>query len=88
MPKLLPESQTNHIKIRVENGGSMKIADEIENLGHLLTIDELARLIRLSPKTLYAKAKAGTIPVTRLSGSLRFDPKLTADWLREQTAAA
>lgn len=65
----------------------MKIANEIEKIDHLLTIDELAALIQFSSKTLYAKVKAGTVPVTRLGGSIRFDPKLIADWLRERTAA-
>jgi excisionase family DNA binding protein len=63
----------------------MTIADKIEKTEHLLTIDQLAALLQFSPKTLYAKAKAGTIPVTRLSGSLRFDPKLIAVWIRDRT---
>jgi excisionase family DNA binding protein len=62
------------------------IADVIENFDHMLTIEELAELIQFAPKTLYSKVKRGSIPVTRLGGSLRFDPKRTADWLRDQTA--
>jgi excisionase family DNA binding protein len=64
----------------------MKIAEKIEKLDHLLTIDELAALTSFSPKTLYSKVKAGTIPTTRISGSLRFDPGLIATWLRAKTA--
>lgn len=63
----------------------MKIADIIEKIDHLLTIDELSYHTGFATKTLYAKAKAGTVPVTRLGGSLRFDPQLIADWLREGT---
>jgi excisionase family DNA binding protein len=64
----------------------MTIADQIEKKDHMLTIEELASMLQFSPKTLYAKVKAGTIPVARLGGSLRFDPKLTSEWLRARTA--
>lgn len=65
----------------------MTIIKRLDGMERMLTIDELANLLALSPKTLYAKAKAGTIPVTRLAGALRFDPALIADWLRDRTAA-
>lgn len=64
----------------------MTIADKIEQIGHLLSPHELAGLTGISRKTLYAKSKAGTIPTTRISGSVKYDPALIADWLREQTA--
>lgn len=63
----------------------MTIADQIEMIDHLLTPTELGKLLGLSRKTLYAKAKAGTIPVTRLGGSIRFDPALIAEYLRDRT---
>jgi len=66
----------------------MTLADKIEKIDHLLTINELAALISLSAKTLYSKVAAGTIPTIRISGSLRFDPVMIADWLRAQTAKA
>jgi hypothetical protein len=37
----------------------------------------------LSPKTIYAKAAAGTIPSVKLAGSLCFDCFVVADWLPE-----
>lgn len=66
----------------------MTIIQRLQKMARMLTVDELAEMLAISPKTLYAKAKAGTIPVTRLAGALRFDPALIADWLQERTATA
>lgn len=52
----------------------------------LLTPDELAGLLVLSPKTLYARVKAGTIPVVRLGSAIRFDPKKICAWIDEHAA--
>lgn len=62
------------------------IAETIEQFGRMLTIEDLALLLALSPKTLYARSKRGSIPVTRIGSSIRFDPYLTAEWVRERTA--
>lgn len=56
--------------------------EQLENLDHLMTVEELANVLQWSPKTLYAKVKTGSVPVTRLSGSLRFNPSRIAAWLR------
>ena len=62
------------------------IADRIEKLDHMLTAEELGGYTGQSRKTIYAKAKAGSIPVTRMDGAIRFDPALIAEYLRENTA--
>lgn len=49
--------------------------------------EELSDLLSVSPKTLYAMASKGRIPVIRIGSSLRFDPKLTADWIEARSIA-
>ena len=49
------------------------------------TVEALADLLEVSPKTLYKMANSGRIPVIRIAGMLRFDPVLVADWLRART---
>jgi Helix-turn-helix domain len=70
----------------IESPAPLPIADVIESFGRMLTVEDLAPLLNSSPKTLYKRAKAGTMPVTRIGGSITFDPVLTAKWLRDQTA--
>lgn len=62
------------------------IADTIESFGRMLTAEDLSELLACSPKTIYSRAKASTMPVTRFGGSIRFDPIATAAWLRSQAA--
>jgi hypothetical protein len=62
------------------------IADTIERFGRMLTVKDLAMLTSESPKTIYARAQRGTQPASRIGSSIRFDPYLTAEWLRSQSA--
>jgi excisionase family DNA binding protein len=65
----------------------MRILENIENLTTLLTVEELGRLLSMSPKTLYKSIKAGRLPAYRLGG-IRLDPHDVADWLRNRHTAA
>ncbi|MDE3018832.1 MAG: helix-turn-helix domain-containing protein [Nitrospirota bacterium] len=47
----------------------------------LLTVDELAKELQVSPSTLYAWAKQGKIPCCTPNGIVRFDPEEIARWL-------
>jgi excisionase family DNA binding protein len=58
----------------------------IERRRKALTVSELAELIHLSTKQIYELVGKGYIPSYRIGGSIRFDPKTTADWLRAQAA--
>jgi hypothetical protein len=49
------------------------------------TAEDLAFLLEMSPKTLYKMAKSERIPAIRIDGMIRFDPALTAAWLRART---
>jgi len=62
------------------------IATIIERHEAMLTVDDLARLLSFKPKTIYAKVAKGTLPATRMDGTIRFDPHTTAEWLRSKSA--
>jgi excisionase family DNA binding protein len=64
----------------------LDLAGRIEAKISAWTAESLADLLELSPKTLYKMANSGRIPVIRIGGTLRFDPLLTAEWLRARTA--
>jgi len=48
---------------------------------------ELAELLGCSGKHIYALAKTGRMPHLRIGGMIRFDPRITANWLRERSVA-
>jgi hypothetical protein len=64
---------------------SPDLASRIEARKSAWTVDDLAFLLEMSPKTLYKMAKSERIPAIRIDGMIRFDPALTAEWLRART---
>ena len=64
---------------------NVDMASRIEAKTSAWTVEDLADLLNVSPKTLYKMANSGRIPVIRIGGMLRFDPVLTANWLRART---
>jgi hypothetical protein len=69
-----------------QNPKPRSIADTIERWGRMLTVKELAHLLAESPKTTYARVKRGSQPATLVGSSIRFDPYVTAKWLRSKSA--
>jgi hypothetical protein len=61
------------------------LASRIEARKTAWTAEGLALLLEISPKTLYKMAKSERIPAIRIDGMIRFDPVLTAEWLRART---
>lgn len=55
----------------------MKIAAEEE----ILTIDEVAKYLKLKPQTVYKWAQEGQIPATKLGKEWRFRKRILDDWL-------
>jgi excisionase family DNA binding protein len=51
----------------------------------MITVAELSDLLAESPKTIYARVNRGAQPATRVGSSIRFDPYLTAQWLRSRS---
>ena len=50
----------------------------------LLAVDEVARLLRVSPKTVYRRVWDGSLPALRLGegfGPLRIDERELSEWL-------
>jgi excisionase family DNA binding protein len=62
---------------------TLSLADQIEQTGHALTADELARVLAVSRITIFKQAKAGRIPSFRIGTCVRFDPRAVANWLRK-----
>ncbi len=56
--------------------------DVFENHKTLLTAKDLARLLAVSEKTVYAWVSDGLIPYYKLQSSIRFDPRAIREWLR------
>ncbi len=48
----------------------------------LLTVEEVAELLRLTPKGVYGLSERGVIPSIKVGGRLRFDPSVVVDWVR------
>jgi excisionase family DNA binding protein len=65
---------------------SIDLATRIERRTSALTTPELADVVHLSPKKIYALAAKRLIPSYRIRGSIRFDPHRVAEWLRSQAA--
>jgi hypothetical protein len=64
------------------------IADRIEAMDHALKVKELASILSWSPTLVYDRARTGRMGrgVIRTGGTVRFDPFLTAEWLRSLSA--
>jgi excisionase family DNA binding protein len=50
----------------------------------LLTSEEAARLLNMSPGWLYGKSKKGEIPRLKLGRSVRYDPSDLRKWIEAQ----
>lgn len=49
---------------------------------HLLTVDEVAAMLRLRPKTIYNMVSQGRIPFRKAGHQLLFDPKEIEAWTK------
>ena len=56
---------------------------ELENL---LTLKEVAKLLRLSPQTLYKMLEQGEIPAVKIGSQWRFDREQLRSWLESHGA--
>lgn len=51
----------------------------------LLNASELAKLLNISPKTVYAYVSRGLIPAIKIESNVRFSPREIRQWLREKS---
>jgi excisionase family DNA binding protein len=65
---------------------ALDIPSQLERRRSALTVKELADAVNLSTKQIYELVAKSYIPSYRIAGSIRFDPKRVADWLRSQAA--
>ncbi|MEM7247941.1 MAG: helix-turn-helix domain-containing protein [Acidobacteriota bacterium] len=54
----------------------------------LLTVKEVAKLLRLSPQTLYKMLENGEIPALRIGKQWRFESQAVRDWLANRGEGA
>ena len=63
--------------------------DDVKLPPPLMTVEELAVLLRTSKGAVYARFARGGIPGgLRLGRTLRFDPRIIAQWLSANSASA
>jgi excisionase family DNA binding protein len=54
--------------------------------GEILTIREVAELLKINEKTAYRLAGEGKIPGFKVGGSWRFDRQEISNWIKRQVA--
>ncbi len=59
-------------------------SDLSDALPSVLTVEEMARLLRVNRKTIYDAVRARTIPSARVGRLLRFNRDAVLQWLRGQ----
>lgn len=52
----------------------------------ILTVAEVAKLLRMHEKTVYDRAGSGVIPCKRIGRSLRFSRRLIMAWMEGKAA--
>jgi excisionase family DNA binding protein len=72
------------ISLRTPGENDLDFLDRLNNLGKLLTVKELARILAISEKTIYSYVARNMIPYLKIQSSVRFRPKHIAQWLMRQ----
>ncbi len=73
--------------VRIPGRRMGDIFERLEESDRMLTATELARLLAMSPKTIYSYVSRNLIPYYKIESNIRFRGKDVADWLRRQNAA-
>ena len=63
------------------------LADRIAETDHALSVKELCALLGMGRNAVYEMAGDGRLPSIKIGVNLRFDPAITAAWLRERYVA-
>jgi excisionase family DNA binding protein len=64
------------------------LVEEIRATKGALTVPKLAKILTMSPRTIYDFVDRGTLAAYRIGTSVRLDPKTTATWLEQRCTAA
>ena len=60
------------------------LIDIVESRKTAWTIAEFCALLEISDQVIYRQIKANRLPCLKVGGSIRLDPKTTAEWLRQR----
>ncbi len=60
---------------------------ELQKIRHLMSVDEVATLLKNSIFTIYRMARQHQIPSMRIGGQIKFDPSALAMWLTKKDPA-
>jgi excisionase family DNA binding protein len=58
--------------------------EQIEQRSSALKVNELAKMLQVTPQHIYRLASAGPIPCFRIEGAIRLDPHEVAEWLKSR----
>lgn len=61
------------------------IISALEAAESALTVSQVAKLLNISLASAYRQCKSGGLPAFAVGGSIRIDPQLLADYLRQHT---
>jgi excisionase family DNA binding protein len=65
----------------------MSIIEVLEKTQHALTVPEVAKILSISPRTIYHYVASGRIPgAVKIGSAVRFDPTELAAWLRKKAS--
>ena len=65
----------------------MSNIDTLEKTEHALTVAEVAKLLNISPRTIYHYVASGRVPgAVKIGSAVRFDPTDLAGWLRKKAS--
>jgi excisionase family DNA binding protein len=66
---------------------TMSIVDVLEKTQHALTVADVAKILNMSPRTIYHHVASGRIPgAVKIGSAVRFDPTELAGWLRRKAS--
>ncbi len=63
---------------------AMKLVELVEQRSEALRVSDIAPILGISIQQVYKMAASGQIPSFRVASSVRFDPQVFADWMREK----
>lgn|GEM_PF-1248033 len=67
---------------RVEAGGNTNYTGEAQDEMKLLTVDDVAQILKAKPSTIYAWSEQGLIPSVKINGLRRFFEEEIMEWLK------
>ena len=76
------------VTTRNQGENNLDFLDRLHDLGKLLTVKELARILAISEKTIYGYVSRNMIPYLKIQSSVRFRPKHIAQWLTRNDVSA